>query len=133
MSQLAIDPVTRDLVRTGGTFTRATGVSEIRQHCALRLGLFRGECFLAASRGMRYVGLIFEKGTAPQLIENEIAETILGTPGIATITDIAVTGPNSVRHASVTWAGLTSIDDYNRRAPIHDTVALAPGRSDEGT
>lgn len=133
MSQLQINVGTRDLVREGGSFVRTTGASEIRQHVALRLGLFRGECPLAATRGMRFVGLIFEKGTSPQLIENECAETILGTPGVATLTDIEVTAPNALRHASVTWAGLTSIDDFNRRAPVHDTVALAPGRTDEGT
>lgn len=132
MSQMQINVGTRDLVREGGTFVRTSGVNEIRQHVALRLGLFRGECPLAAQRGMRFIGLIYEKGTPPQLIENECAETILGTPGVATLADIEVTAPNALRHASVTWSGFTSIDDYNRRAPVHDTVALAPGRTDEG-
>jgi hypothetical protein len=132
MSQLQINVGTRDLTREGGSFVRTSGPPEIRQHVALRLGLFRGECFLAASRGMRFVGLIYEKGTSPQLIENECAETILGTPGVATLVDIEITGPNSLRHATVTWAGLSSLDDFNRRAPIHDTIALAPGRSDDG-
>lgn len=131
MSQLQIHSGTRDLVRDGDTFVRVTGQSEIRQHVAVRLGLFVGECFLAATRGMRFVGMIFEKGTSPQLIENEIAAAILGTPGVLAIADIAIDGPDSLRHASVTWSGYMSADDLTRRAPIHDTIALTHGRTSE--
>ena len=129
MSQLTIHAGTRDLVREGGTFTRVQGIPEVRQHVQIRLGLFLGECVLAATRGMRYIGLIFEKGTPAQLVENEVAETILGTPGMVALTSIDVDGPDALRLATCAWAGLASLDDYNRRVPIHDTTALAPGRS----
>jgi len=124
MTQLRIDPVTRDLVREGDTFVRVSGPQEYRQHAQLRLGIFEGELFLDARNFTRWLGMLFEKGTLPQLSERHLTERILGTPGVVSVTSIEVSAPNALRNATCRWSGATSAEDGRRRIPTHDVVSL---------
>lgn len=124
MTMLQIDPVTSELLRESGSFVRVGGAEEIVQHVRIRFRLFRGECFLDALRGMRYRGLILEKGTPASRVEGEFTDTALGTPGVVGVSRCDVEVDRATRHGSVAVDMLGSIDDARERIPLHDVITV---------
>jgi hypothetical protein len=124
VTQFACDPATGELLRENGSFVRIGGTAEILQHVTVRFRLFRGECFLDVLKGMRFRGLILEKGTPPSRVEGEFTDTALGTPGVVGVSRCDVEVDRSTRHGSVAIDMLGSIDDARQRIPIHDVIVV---------
>lgn len=125
MSMFAIDQTTNDLVRTDGAMSRVTDGEEIKQHVALRLKLYIGECPLDTSLGMEYfAGGFLDKGTPDSVREAEFTEAILGTPGIVSVEDVTIDLDKSTRVLTVTWEATGELGDLRRRIPLHDTVTV---------
>ena len=123
---IAIDPDTSEIVRTRGEIQNVTGLDSILQHVRIRCRLLRGEVFLDQSKGLRYVGLILEKGTPPSRIEGEFAETIAGTPGVTLVSDVAIDIDRETRHGTVDASGAVSVEDEAERMPFHEKFTIEP-------
>lgn len=125
MSQFEIDEATNDLKRTNGAFTRVTDAIEIKQHVRLRLLLYIGECPMNTSLGMEYfAGGILDKGVSESLREAEIADQILGTPGIVSVEDVTSVLDKSTRELTITWDASGELGDLRTRIPLHDTITV---------
>lgn len=79
---IAIDPVTGDLVIEGGDLKLVDGIDAIAQHVAIRLQLFQGEWFLDTRVGVPYYQSILVKNPDLVLVRSIIRTAILSTPGI---------------------------------------------------
>ena len=125
MSQFGIDQTTNDLTRVNGAFVRVSGAEEIRQHVRVRLLLYIGECPLNITLGMEYfAGGILDKGVSDAVRENEIAEQILGTPGIVSVENVTATLDKSSRVLTVEWSATGELADLRTRIPLHDRVTV---------
>lgn len=127
MSQFQVDASTGALVRENGSFVRLGGAEEIAQHIRVRLRLIRGEVQTNTTLGMRYLGFLLDKATAPERKEGEIIDTILGTPGVLSVDTFSSELNESNRELSVTFDGTGSVDDARRRIPLHDRFTVSLG------
>lgn len=124
--QFEIDPDTGELVRARGAFVRIDGVEAIVQSCRLRLQLHRREVLLDQSAGMRYVGLVLEKGTPQHRVEAEVEQQLSAVPGVVSIDNVlleqGVVGDDGVATLSITVAATVSIDNATRRIEFQQTI-----------
>lgn len=133
MSVLEVDPDTGDLVREAGSFVRlqnrtdAETMDEIAQGCRVALRLERGEVLLDQSRGVRYAGLVLEKGTPPARVEGELVDQLLRVAGVAAVTSIEVIPDYANRRADVEIELQGSAGDLRAKLPIQDRFTLDLG------
>ncbi len=82
MIDIALDPITNDLVFEGFDFDLVDDTNQIMQNLAVRLRFFLGEWFLDVTQGLPYYQVFFTK--APNLIQVEsiLKNEILTTRGI---------------------------------------------------
>lgn len=92
VSDLALDPVTGDLLIEGGRTRLAYGAEAVRQQWASRLTMFRGECFLDPELGIDYPGEVLIKGARLSVLRAIFSDATRATPGVADIVrmDLAV-------------------------------------------
>lgn len=81
---LALDD-SGDLDLTGGELRLVSGVEAVRQHIRIRLRTVLGEWFLDQRIGVPYFEHILVKNPNPVLVRSIIRETILGTPGVSSV------------------------------------------------
>lgn len=117
MRDLALDPVTGDLVLTAGRLGLVSGVDAVAQRLRNRLRLWRGEWFIDRTVGIPYLTQVL--GKAPQQqVEALLRAAILSCPGVATLRSfrLAVT-PERVATVdfSVTAVdgGVVDINDFS--------------------
>lgn len=127
MSQLTLDPISRDLQRVSGTFGRVTDGPEIVQHVDTRVLLIRGEAFLDTTLGVDYFGVVWIKGINPALVSAEIRDAIVGTPGVVEILTFEFDANDSERILGIEWTGEGSLDNLDERIPLHDRIELPAG------
>ena len=125
MSQFQVDATTGALVRENGSFVRVGGLEEVAQHVRVRLRLIRGEVPSNLTLGIRYEGFLLVKGTAPEAREQELSDTIAGTPGVLTVDEIASILDDATRELVVTFASTIALDDARRRIPLHDRFSIS--------
>ena len=82
MSDIAIDPVTGDLLLEQGRARLAVGAEAVAQSWASHLTMFRGECFLDQSLGIDYQREILIKGARPAVLRAIFARATRETPGV---------------------------------------------------
>lgn len=85
MIDIALDPITNDLVFSDFDFSLVDEVSQIMQNLAIRLRFILGEWFLDITQGVPYFEFFFIK--APNLIQIEsiLKQEIVETRGILEI------------------------------------------------
>lgn len=88
MSDLALDPVSGDLLLEQGRARLATGAEAVAQLWQTRLTLFKGEWFLDRSLGIDYQNEVLIKNPRPAVLRSIFAEATRATPGIADVTDL---------------------------------------------
>jgi hypothetical protein len=83
VSDLALDPVSGDLVIRDGDLALVHGAQAVAQDWALRIGMFRGEWALDRRVGIDYQGAIFD---APRAMAQHVFEKVTReTAGVASV------------------------------------------------
>jgi len=85
MSDLALDPVDRDLLVEDNKLVIIDGDAAIVQHLLIRFNFFLGEWKLDTEIGIPYFQEILIKNPDSVAVRNVFREVILGTPGIASL------------------------------------------------
>jgi len=86
MIDIALDPVTNDLVFNDFDFSLVDDTNQIAQNLAIRLRFFLGEWYLDITQGIPYYEFFFIKAPNQIQIESILMEEIVNTRGIVEIT-----------------------------------------------
>lgn len=92
-----------DWAVASGKLQLATKQDEIAQIVSTRLRTFLGEWFLDVRLGVPWFSKILKKNPNPAEIEAILAQTIVESPGIVTLTDFQLTLDNVTRKLRVTF------------------------------
>lgn len=92
-----------DLDFDGTDLVIVTGREAVLQHIRMRLGAIRGEWFEDSQSGLPWTTQILGKGVDLDLVRSVFRETILGTPGVASVPICRVELDNPTRKLTVTW------------------------------
>jgi len=88
VSDLALDPLTGDLLLENGRARLATGAEAVAQSWASRLTMFKGECFLDRSLGIDFQNEVLVKNARPAVLRAIFAEASRETPGVRDVTNL---------------------------------------------
>lgn len=86
MIDIALDPITNDLVFDDFDFSLVDDTNQIIQNLAIRLRFFLGEWFLDITAGIPYYQIFFIKAPNQIQIESILKQEIVDTRGIVEIT-----------------------------------------------
>ena len=111
MSDLALDPVTGDLLIEGGDAVIVQGAAAIAQDWNLRIALFRGEWQLDRRVGIDYQGLIFGDKPSDSLLRHVFETVTRETAGIASVERLEFSFDRSRRELSVSAAATSVAGD----------------------
>lgn len=108
MRDLALDPVTGDLLVQSGRARLTTSVNaeDVIQRITIRLRLWQGEYCLDTNAGVPYIQVLGVKG-AEDRIARMIRKVVETTPGVASLDSFTMTA-GSDRVGTVTFSGHTS-------------------------
>jgi hypothetical protein len=106
---LLVDPITGDLVVTGGQLQFVTGTAYIGQLIKSRLALFQGEYMPNVNEGMPWYQSILVKGYNANIIKGAFTTRILGTPGVVSIVSLTLTFNTTARSLVVAFVVQTSL------------------------
>jgi hypothetical protein len=101
MADLALDPVTRDLVIEDGDLVIVAGPAAIAQDWNLRVALFRGEWPLDRRIGIDYQGLIFGPKPPDALLRHIYTRVTQETAGVKSIERLEFTFDRRTRQLTV--------------------------------
>jgi hypothetical protein len=88
VSDIALDPVSGDLLLVAGRARLAVGAEAVAQSWATRLTMFRGECFLDRSLGIDYQNDILVKPPRVAVARAIFAQATRDTPGVDEVTGL---------------------------------------------
>jgi hypothetical protein len=104
------NPIDGDLQLFEGQFVFVDEAEAIAQHVEQRLRFFQGEWVLDTRLGFpwfqRFLGQR-QSGITQRLLESFVRKTILGTPGVTSITAFAVVWDAALRTYSITYEART--------------------------
>lgn len=98
MTDLALDPVTRDLILP---IRPVTGAERVAQSVGIRLRAWLGEWFLDLNHGVPYIQQIMGKGVRPEIVEAILRAQILDVRGVKSIKTFNIEINNQTRSAAV--------------------------------
>lgn len=102
MSDLAIDPLTDDLLLVAGAAQLVTGPEAVAQAWKTHLTLFLGECFRDRSLGIDYQNTILVKNPSITVIRGTLAKASRETPGVKDLQDLRFAFDPGTRTLTVT-------------------------------
>lgn len=110
---IALDPETGDLLMRDGDLVLISGAEAIAQHIRMRLSCWLGEWVLDRTVGFPLVDRVFVANPNIPLISSLVRRTIEDTPGVVSVTALALDFDRSARTLSGTFtatsdAGLLS-------------------------
>jgi hypothetical protein len=108
VSDLALDPVTGDLVLEAGDAVLCHGVAAIAQDWSLRMRLFRGEWPLDRRVGIDYQRLVFDARPSDALLRHIFESVTRETAGVRSVERLEFSLDRRSRQLTVT-ATATSI------------------------
>lgn len=100
MTDLALDPVTRDLILP---VRLVAGAERVAQSVGIRLRAWRGEWFLDLGHGVPYIQEIMGKNIRPEMVEAVLRAQILDVQGVKSIKSFRIEINNQTRVASVNF------------------------------
>jgi hypothetical protein len=103
MSDLALDPLTRDLELPPRVIS---GPEQITQAVNIHLRTWIGEWFLDLDHGVPYLTEVLGK-RRPEMVEAVLRQHILGVDGVQSITSFHLKVDQRTRLATATWEGET--------------------------
>lgn len=103
MTDLQLDPATRDLAldATGSPYLTATLADAVRQQLDIRFRLFRGEWFLDKRVGFPWREHFLGQKPLDAVINADVTATILGVPGVDSITSLDTSFAGTPRKLSI--------------------------------
>ena len=112
VTDISIDPVTRDLDFDGQELALVQGRRAVAQHHLTALGLHLGEAFMNRQAGFPWRDDVLVKNPDLRLIEATFRSYILTIPGTTGIRDftIAFDGPN--RNLTIDYLALTDEGEF---------------------
>ena len=78
-----------------------TGEDAAKQDLRSRIRFIKGEYFLDTESGVDYMGVIFQKNSDYNVVNNEFKKAILGSPYVESIVDYNLTIEKSTREATL--------------------------------
>lgn len=110
VSDLALDPLTGDLLVQGGDLVIARGAAAIAQDWGLRMALFKGEWKLDRRVGIDYRALIFADRRPSNALLRHVFEAVTrDTAGVQSLDRLEFTFDSQTRSLTVS-ADVTSVD-----------------------
>jgi hypothetical protein len=85
MSDIALDPLTGDLLIVNGDLVLTTGSDATRQRVQQALSAYNGEWFLDLSYGIPYYQNILVKNPNPVVVEGLLRAAVQAVPGVLEI------------------------------------------------
>ena len=96
-----------------GDLSVVTDYDQVRQHIQQRLSTFKGEWIFNSDEGVPYMQYVFVDNPDYSVISTILKRTILGTPGVESITNFNMTFDKKSRRLSVTFIanGRSTLDN----------------------
>lgn len=79
----------------------ATGSDAAAQDIRSRIRFIKGEYFLDTEAGVDYMGVVFQKNSDYNIVNNEFKDAILESPHVEAIIDYSLTIEKSTREATL--------------------------------
>lgn len=119
MALLSTDPIDVATDANGDLFMDANGTKFSRgltgvvQAARIRMRLFLGEWFLNLDSGVDWWAVLGEKwdATAEAKLRDDLTATILGTPGIVSVTSLTLDLNPTTRVLTINWQAKTLFGD----------------------
>lgn len=109
---IRLDSTTGDIDLTDNEMSLVTGIDRIKQQCAIRLRLFRGECFWDERVGMPYYQEILGiKPFREPLAVSRVRQALLGVAGVVDVVGITFDLNHETRALSGSFNALAKLDD----------------------
>lgn len=108
MTDLALDPISRDLILKAGSPVAHAGPAEVAQSVGIRLRAFLGDWFLDTTHGVPYRESILGKVPRPEIVEALLRAQILDVRGIVGIEAFDLTIDKPTRRADVRFTARTT-------------------------
>ena len=128
MADLALDPLTGDILIKDASFSIVRGDDALLQHLALRLRFFLAEWFLDLRVGIPYYEDILIKNPDLVLVQGIFREVILETPGVDSISRFDLSVESSTRVMKLDFTVIKTADgeplDFSREFIIGDEEGL---------
>lgn len=105
-----------DLAIEGGQVQLVDGLESIAQHAAQSLRLFLGEWPFDTTRGFPYYQSVFVKRPSLPAIRAHVRKTLLGVPGIRSVTEVTITVDARTRRATGRYSAITDLGLLEQRA-----------------
>ena len=109
MIDIALDPLTNDILLVEDSAQLVSGVDQIAQNLAIRLRFIRGEWYLNTLAGIPYYQYFFIKEPNQIQVETFLKDEIVGTNGVLEITSFESNYSASNRKYNVTF-GCKTVD-----------------------
>lgn len=126
MIDLALDPLTHDVLIQDNDLVFLDGAERVRQHIDVKLRLFAGEWFLDTEFGTPYLASILGKQISLAAAVAALKASILEVDGVQTITRFDYTFNRSARDLDVSFDVLTPFGNLSiiKRKPKYTTQEL---------
>lgn len=104
MKDLALDPLTNDLLLIQRSAVLVDDVDQIAQNLAIRLRFFRGEWFLNTLAGIPYFEYFFVKAPNQIQVESFLLDEIANTEGVEQVTEFSSSYDGASRSFGVNFS-----------------------------
>lgn len=107
MIDIALDPITNDLVFSDFDFQLVDEIEQIMQNLAVRLRFFLAEWYLNINIGLPYYQIFFVKAPNEIQVESILKEEIVTTRGIRELTSFSSNFDKTKRVFSIKFSART--------------------------
>ncbi|MEM0173067.1 MAG: hypothetical protein QXI16_01010 [Sulfolobaceae archaeon] len=107
MIDIALDPITNDLVFNNFDLSLVDDLDQIAQNLAIRLRFFLAEWYLNIDIGLPYYQIFFVKSPNEIQVESVLKEEIVNTRGVAELLSFSSTFDKAKRIFSVKFTART--------------------------
>lgn len=108
---LALDPITHDLLLSGGDLSLVADREAIRQEADIRLNFLLGEWFLDITKGVPMFQKVLVKSPDLTAIRSILADEILEVAGIRSILSLVLDYNRTARTLKVTWKANSDVGE----------------------
>lgn len=105
---IALDPLTGDLLLTNGDLTLVAGKEAIAQQILIRFNFFKGEWFLNSEEGTPWYQEILGVKADPARVDEIFRKLLLTTPGVLSIVSLSFSLDHQLRTGTLVFNVLTT-------------------------
>lgn len=100
-----------------GDFAPVAAAAAVEQGIRIRLGLFKGECYLDEAAGVDYIDVVMAKNADPLVVRAELQRPIADTPDVVNVVGAELQDDGD-RNASISYVVDTVYSDEPFSAQI---------------